>query len=415
MAGALVLLPPGRLSGSGESRSAMTWSKPPGDRRGGGIMSSADSVQATALPEPSPRGSHQSLAHGIECGIVASMGEIHDSSPASVRRIRNITELAQLAGVSAGTVSRALAGNSLVNARTRTRIEALAREHDFRPNQMASRLRMKRTGLVGVVIPLGHERHQHVSDPFFMAMLGKMADVITESGNDLLLSRVIPTTASWLTDIVDSGLLDGVLLIGQSDQYDVIERVAQRYAPLVAWGHNRPGQTHCSVGMDNFAAGKLAAAHLVRRGARRLAFLGDLHGPEIAARCDGFAAGAAQAGLQVTLLPMHLAADDMEADITHQSDLMAAKFDGVLAASDMIAMRTLRALTDRSVDIPGQVAVIGFDDLELASHTIPRLSTIRQEIAQGAATMIEMLFRRINGEDTESVVMPPKLILRDSA
>ena len=280
---------------------------------------------------------------------------------------------------------------------------------------MASRLRTKRSGLIGVVIPLGHEHHQHVSDPFFMMMLGQLADIITESGYDLVLSRVIPDSDDWLARIVDSGLLDGVLLIGQSDQSEVIESVAARYHPLVAWGHYQNGQKHCVVGIDNVAAGRLAADHLIARGALHLAFLGDVRGVEIAARYRGFAAAAKTAGLDVTLLSAHLAADDMEADIMQHSDLMDGKFDGILAASDMIAMRTLRSFADRSIDVPGQVAVIGFDDLPLAAQTVPRLTTIHQDIAAGAKAMATKLFLRIAGDETESMVMPPRLTVRDSA
>ncbi len=344
------------------------------------------------------------------------MADIEDgSSGVAVPRVRNLVDLARLAGVSAGTVSRALAGNPLVNARTREKIEAIARAHDFRPNQMASRLRTKRTGLIGIVIPLGHERRQHLSDPFFMNMLGQLADLITESGHDILLSRVIPDSPDWLTRIVESGMLDGVLMIGQSDQFDTIERTAARYRPLVAWGHHRDGQAQCTVGMDNAAGGRLAATHLMARGARRLAFLGDVRAPEIAARHAGFAATARDAGLAVALLPTHLAADEMEADITHHAGLIDGQFDGVFAASDMIAMRTLRALADRAIAVPGRVAIIGFDDLPLANHTVPRLTTVRQDISTGAAIMVETLFRRIAGEDAPPTVMPPTLIVRDSA
>lgn len=335
--------------------------------------------------------------------------------PGAAARVRNITDLARLAGVSPGTVSRALAGNSLVNAETRIRIETIARQHAFRPNQMASRLRSKRTGLIGVVIPLGHERRQHISDPFFMTMLGQLADRITESGHDILLSRVIPATSDWLDHVVDSGMLDGVILIGQSDQFACIERIAARYRPLVSWGHYQPGQVHCSVGMDNVAGGRLAAEHLIGRGARRLAFLGDVSGPEIAARCEGFQAAAKDAGLSVEVLPMHLAADEIAADITRHRDLLAGRFDGVLAASDMIAMQVLRALADRAIDVPGQVAVIGFDDLPMAMQTVPRLTTLRQEIGAGAAAMVSALFRRIAGEEAAPTVMQPTLVVRDSA
>lgn len=338
-----------------------------------------------------------------------------DDAADAPREVRTITDIARLAGVSAGTVSRALAGNTLVRASTRAKIEEIARSHDFRPNQMASRLRTKRTGLIGVVIPLGHEHHQHVSDPFFMTMLGDLADLITENGYDLLLSRVIPESPDWLARIVDSGMLDGVLLIGQSDQIDSIERIAARYRPLVAWGHHRLGQRHCSVGIDNFHAGELVAEHLLGRGARRLAFLGDVRGVEIAARWQGFQTAARKVGNEVVLLPTHLAADDMEADIKHHNGLLAGRFDGVLAASDMIAMRTLRALADRGVDVPGRTAVVGFDDLALAVQTVPRLTTIRQDIAAGARAMVDRLFQRIGGTETDSLTMPANLIVRDSA
>ena len=99
-----------------------------------------------------------------------------DAAP--LTKIRNIAELARLAGVSTGTVSRALANKSLVNKETRERIQALAREHGFRPNQMARRLRTKQTGVIGIVVPLGHEQRQHLSDPFFMTIFGHLADAI---------------------------------------------------------------------------------------------------------------------------------------------------------------------------------------------------------------------------------------------
>ncbi|MEN9289049.1 MAG: hypothetical protein RL317_672, partial [Pseudomonadota bacterium] len=125
--------------------------------------------------------------------------------------VRTITDLAGIAGVSAGTVSRALANSSLVKARTRERIQALAREYGFRPNQMASNLRRQKTGVVGVAIPLGHDRHQQVSDSFFMTLLGHLADELTDKGFDLMLRRVIPDRdEDWLDKFIGSGMIDGL-------------------------------------------------------------------------------------------------------------------------------------------------------------------------------------------------------------
>ncbi len=332
------------------------------------------------------------------------------------RKVRNIAELAKLAGVSAGTVSRALAGKALVNAETRDRIQAIAREHGFRPNQMASKLRTQRTGVIGVVIPLGHERHQHISDPFFMTLLGHLADGLTENGYDLMLSRVVPDDADWLDRIVDSGMLDGVLMIGQSDQLGAIERVAARYRPLVVWGACTEGQRHCSVGTDNFAGGALAADYLARAGRKRLLYLGDTGPPEIAARFHGASDAARAAGLgPIEVLSAHLAQADVERDLAALIDRIGPGVDGIIASSDVVAMAVLRALADRAIKVPVDVAVVGFDDLPLAMQMVPRLTTIRQDLARGGAAMVDALFRRIAGEDTPPLVMAPELIVRDSA
>ena len=324
-------------------------------------------------------------------------------------------DLARLAGVSPGTVSRALAGKAVVAAPTMERIKSLAVEHDFRLNQMASRLRTRRTGVIGVVVPLGHESRQHLSDPFFMTMIGHLADALTENGYDLMLSRVIPDTADWLERIVDTGMLDGVLLLGQSDQSAAIERVAARYPPLVAWGSHSVGQVHCSVGTDNLLGGRLAGEHLLAAGAGRIAFLGDLRAPELRQRFEGLTAAVTAGGRPAPLLlETHLAADVMGAEIAAHLARHGDGIDGILAGSDVIAMMTLRALADQGVAVPETVRVVGFDDLPIAVATVPRISTIRQDFAAGAKAMVERLFARMAGTACESLRLTPELIVRDS-
>jgi DNA-binding LacI/PurR family transcriptional regulator len=333
------------------------------------------------------------------------------------QRVRNITDLARIAGVSAGTVSRALADSPLIALKTRERIQALAREHDFRPNIMARNLRIKRSGAIGVLIPLGHETAQHISDPFFMTLLGHLADALTEKGHDLLLSRVIPANPDWLINVVDSGRVDGVILIGQSDQSAVIEKVAGRYLPLVAWGANLAGQVHCSVGTDNRKGGELAAKHLIERGSRRFAFFGDPVAPEIAQRLEGTRSALAEGGLgdALTVLPAHLTPETAHPAISDWLAELEDVPDGIIAASDVIALSALRAFTEHGFSVPDDVRVIGYDDLPLANQTIPPLTTIRQDLVAGAAHMVDLLFRRIGGEATPSVVIEPQLVVRGSS
>ena len=331
------------------------------------------------------------------------------------RSISTLVELAKMAGVSVATVSRALANNPVIAQTTRDRVSAIAREHGFQVNQAARNLRLKRTGAIGVVLPLGHEADQHLSDPFFMSLLGPLADALTERGYDLLLSRVIPQNDRWFDAIVDAGRVDGVIVIGQSDQIETIENVAARYRPMIVWGAAVSGKSQITVGSDNVAGGRLAARHLIAQGRTRLAFLGNIEVPEFAARYQGFLEAVADAGLSPpAILPVHLTSEASFAAIEQYLDAHVAP-DGIVAASDVIAMSALRALANIGKRVPQDVSVIGYDDVLVAAYTVPPLTTIRQDVARGAALMVDLLFRRIEGAAVKSISLEPELVLRASA
>lgn len=331
-------------------------------------------------------------------------------------RVRNITDLARIAGVSPGTVSRALSGNKLVNTKTREKIEAIAREHGFRPNQMASKLRRQKTGVIGVAIPLGHDVRQQISDTFFMTLLGFLADELTAKGYDLMLRRVIPAQdEDWLDRFIGSGMIDGVIVIGQSDQFERIEDVADGYLPMVVWGNHQEGQRHCVVGTDNRLGGKLAAERLIAAGAKSLAFLGDTEPIEFAARFAGAKEVAQKMGVPIRALPTHLSPDRITGEIAEHIDMIEGEIDGIFAATDTLAAACLKGLRDHKISVPGQMKIVGFDDLPISSQTVPPLTTVRQDIAAGAKGLVDLLLRRLDGEDTESLVLPPHLIRRETA
>ncbi|MXO70236.1 substrate-binding domain-containing protein [Alteraurantiacibacter buctensis] len=333
---------------------------------------------------------------------------------ARAARPNNIQDLARIAGVSAATVSRALAGTGNISATTRERIRALASELDFRPSNMARSLRTGRTGTVGVIVPLGHEKSQHISDPFFMTLLGYIADRIADRGYDLLLSKVVPHDPEWLSRQVDTGRVDGMIIIGQSNQSDVINSVARFYNPLVVWGAALPDQIYCSVGSDNRLGGKLATEHLLSLGCRKLAFFGDPSVPEVEQRLNGFrdALRGVEGAVGATL-PVHFTPEQALEDIAGFLDL-ADKLDGIFATSDTIAITALQALLDRRRAVPQDVKIIGFDDLDLARRTVPALSSVRQDLEAGAEALVDILFRKIAGEEVESVMLQPQLVVRGS-
>ena len=333
-----------------------------------------------------------------------------------IARNINMAELARRAGVSVSTVSRALSGSSVVNRKTREKIAALAREFDFRPNAQARNLRLQRTNAIGVLLPLGHQSDQHLTDPFFLAMLGYLADAIADRGYDMLLSKIIPSSDDWLDALVDSNRFDGVVIVGQSNQAAQIDRAAQRYRKIVAWGARLPDQHYVSVGTDNRRGGGLAAEHLIARGRRKLLFLGDPRAPEIEQRQAGFMDACTAAGIasDATSLDIELVAETAHARL-RQHFAQPVDVDGIVAASDVIAMAAIRALSEHGRQVPQEISITGFDDVMLAAHTVPPLTTVRQDLQRGAGLMIDALFALMAGESVQSIEMPPELIVRASS
>lgn len=332
-----------------------------------------------------------------------------------VAKVKTIYDLAKIAGVSAATVSRSLAGSSLVNAKTAKKIQELAKTHNYQPNLTARSLRTRRRGAINVVIPLGHDKTQHISDPFFMTLLGNLADELTERGFELILTRIVPEGDGWLETMVAADRVDGFILMGQSDQSAVLDKVAEHYLPLVAWGGLAEGQKHCSVGTDNRLGGRLAISHLIKLGCRDIAFLGNAEPLEISLRLEGAQAAVAEAqSVVLRQSPIHFSAELIGVDLGAFFDGCDRLPDGIFAASDMIAISAIQVLSQRGVRVPQDVKVIGYDDLFIARASTPPLSTIRQDLAAGAKHIVSSLLMRIEGHHTPSIVLPPMLIQRSS-
>jgi len=328
-----------------------------------------------------------------------------------------MSDIARLAGVSPSTVSRALAGSPLVTAAKREEIHRLARERGYVVNSTARNLRLQRTQTLGVIIPLAHETSQPLSDPFFMEMLGHLADAITQRGYGMFLQKVVPPMDDWLTNLIGSQRADGIIVIGQSTEHAALEAAAQVYKPLVVWGGHLATQSYCTVGTDNVGGALAAVEHLVRLGRKRIVFVGDPAVPEIGLRYEGYRLAherAPRLRAPPHLVPAHLTADTAY-EAVRAFIGSGGSFDAVFGATDVIAMSALRALTASGLNVPRDVSVVGFDDIALASHANPPLTTVRQDLERGARTMVDLLFRRMAGEDTPSATMPAELVVRESS
>jgi len=327
-----------------------------------------------------------------------------------------MADIAALANVSASTVSRALTDSKLISKATREKIREIARSTGFSVNPLASSLRSKKSNVVSVLITLIHDRNQHVSDPFMMTMLAHIADALTLSGYDMLLSKVSVHEDGWIERLFSTRRPAAALLIGQSFEHASIERAAQAGLPVVAWGAKLPRQSYATVGTDNRQGGFLAAQHLIEQGYRNIAFLGDRRTPEIAQRFEGFRRAHKRAGLPVQAGLLTASPFDGASAFAAARDLIARgmPIDAIVAGSDVIAMSAMRALISAGRAVPADVALVGFDDIEMAAFITPSLTTIRQDLALGARLLVEKMIAVIAGETVESIELPAQLIVRES-
>jgi DNA-binding LacI/PurR family transcriptional regulator len=328
-----------------------------------------------------------------------------------------MADIAQLANVSMSTVSRALSDNPLIPKEKRLEIQKIANEAGYVVNQSARSLRMRKTQTIAVVFPLGHDAGQLISDPFFIEMFGRLADEITNRDYQVLLCRVTKTTDGWLDKIIQSQRQDGIIIVGQSDQDRVINKAAASYSQLVVWGSDMPGQTYCSVGTDNVAGARSAVEHLLKIGRKRIAFFGMPELPEIGLRYQGYVEALTAAGIDADpalSLPAHFSFET-----AYETALGLVKsgieFDAIFAASDVIALASIQALASCGISIPGDVSVVGFDDIAIAAQSVPPLSTVQQDLGKGARMMVDLLFKRIGGDNAGSVTLEPNLIVRKSS
>lgn len=334
---------------------------------------------------------------------------------ADSRRLQ-MADIARLAGVSTSTVSRALAGSKLISEETRTRVMELARSLKYNINIGAQNLRMKQNRTVGVVVPYDPATRQHLSDPFFLAMLGSLADALTEQGFDMLVSRVDASELDAAAAPFDTGRVIGIVLIGQWRHHDQLNQLAARHVPIVVWGAQLPQQLYCTVGGDNVTGGELAGAHLLAQGRRRIAFFGDINLPEIGHRYTGLCNALVNAGIAVNpalLVPASFVPDGGRLAV---EELLArgVEFDAVFAGSDLMAMAAINTFRQLGLDVPGRVAVVGYDDIPLSSYFHPPLTTVQQPIQEAGRALVASLLELTEGRPAPSLQLPTQLIVRHS-
>jgi LacI family transcriptional regulator len=331
-----------------------------------------------------------------------------------------IRELARLSGVSIGTVSRALNGYADVRPETRERIIRLAEELDYTPSASARTLVTQRSHVVGVFLDTG-EGHPDLQHPFFHEVLVGVQETAGAQGFDLLLFSAISPGNGYGTHSYVKRCrhhnVDGVVLMGVDHNDEEVRRLTASTIPCVGVDVELEGRHTGYVTSDNVAGGELAVAHLAAQGHRRIAVI---HGPvdTLAGldRLKGYRQGLGAAGLAYR--DEYVRDGDFYVESGHRAaaSLLALPEPptAIVAASDLMAVGALRAATEAGLAVPGDLSVVGFDDILLAAHLQPGLTTLRQDKAGLGAAAARALMQRIDATGTAPVAttLPVELVAR---
>lgn len=325
-------------------------------------------------------------------------------------------DIAKAANVSKSTVSRALSNDPRVNEDTRERIAEIARRLNYRPHQVAQALAKKSTNIIGVVIPWVP---RSVADPFFLEFLQGIGEVATANGYSLTLPNIARNQVEDLASIFNNNKVDGIILTEPMLNDPRIEYLQRENIPFVFLG-NPMVEEICWVETDNESGAYQAVNYLIESGHTKIATVAG--SPELVAgkyRLEGYKRALRDGNLEVD--------PDLifYADFTQQSAYRATKkllektrdFTAIFAANDLMALAVIKALKEEKIAIPEEVAVMGYDGIQIGEYIDPALSTIKIPSVKMGRMAMNLLLGIIRGEKIRErqVLLPPELVIRSSA
>lgn len=333
------------------------------------------------------------------------------------KTVHNISDLAKLAGVSKSTVSRALNNSPLIGQETRVRIQSLAQKYNFKINMPASRLSKQQSNTIAFVTHAYHKDFS-VADLFGLEIMGGISQGLYALGYDLLVVHVNPQETEWAHQYLDTGRVDGFILMTATRKQYHIQALLDMDAPFIIWGAPPPDARYCSVTGDDLKGGRIATEYLINAGKKRIAFLG---GPqdelEVQHRFEGYQD--ALLASNRTVDPALVAHGDfsntsgaaaMEQLLEHAPDL-----DAVFVNSDLMAIAAMDVIREHGRRVPEDVAVVGYDDLSIAEHSNPPLTTVRQNVPLAGRMLAENLIKYLETGTVTNVTTAVELLIRKSA
>lgn len=322
-----------------------------------------------------------------------------------------LKDIAERAGVTATTVSRVINNRGYISEKTRKKVCEVMKELNYQPNELARALSRQHTNTIGVIVP-------HITHPFFAKLISSLEAEAAERKYKILLcnSKEKPEKEAEFLDMFVSNRVAGIIFCSKNVD---AEKFRSLKIPIVNFEREDDAGT-ITVQCDNYQGGKLAAAHLIQCGCRHLLHFGGIIGKDMPAdrRALGFRDVCKASGVSgKILLNDNLAYGSMnyhdfiEAGIRENSET-----DGIFASSDLIAAQVIQVCASMGISIPGQIKLVGFDDVMIASVTTPTITTIHQPVREMAKLSVDYIIRSLEGEIVPSnVVLPVKLVRRESA
>jgi LacI family transcriptional regulator len=329
----------------------------------------------------------------------------------------NLETIAKLSGVSRSTVSRVINNSPSVRPEVRERVLQVLRETNFQPNLAARGLAAGSTHILGLVVPQGVS--QIFIDPYFPLLIQGVSSACNARDYTLMLWLEQPEyERRMVRQILHSGMIDGVIITSSHLKDPLVDTLIQRNFPFIVVGRVPDELPANYVDINNVYSARQAVEHMLMLGRRRIFTIA---GPQTmysaSDRLDGYRQAMESAGITPSDEWIEEGDYTQDGGYTAMQQLLAHQPDGVFAASDAMALGASRAIQDAGMQVGFDIALVGFDDVPLAAHMNPGLTTIRQPIELLGQTAVELLVRSLNNANS----LPPcrkllsaELIIRQS-
>jgi LacI family transcriptional regulator len=327
-----------------------------------------------------------------------------------------LEDIAKISGYSRSTVSRVINKENGVSEKARIAISKIIEENDYQPNLAARGLASGKSKIFGLVI--SHGINDLFSDSFYSLLMQGVTKACAEKDYSVMLwlSKML-SKEELIAKITNNSILDGLIISSIEYQDPMIDEIINSKIPFVMVGQNSPNKSIHFVDTNNSKSAFQAVNYFIELGYKRIA---TITGPtnKIAGRdrLEGYKMALAQNNIEVDPRLIQLGYFSDLGGYSAMEKLLVYQPEAVFVASDTMAFGAIRAIKDAGLQIPDDIALIGFDNIPTSAEMSPPLTTIHQDIQKMGEIAVDMLIDLISNKnkEIENIILPAELIIRES-